>query len=73
MSVTTSKTSPPPAAGAPSPCRSFLLVQVVAVVFFVGDVIGDLRESPGSTHFIFEAIVTAALARRRLSWRPRAE
>ena len=40
----------------------FLLLQVVAVVFFVGDVIADLRASPGSTHFIFEAIVTAALA-----------
>jgi DNA-binding CsgD family transcriptional regulator len=39
----------------------FLMVQVVAVVFFVGDVIGDLRESPGSSHFLFEAVVTAAL------------
>lgn len=40
----------------------FLMVQVVAVVFFVGDVVGDLRDNPSSTHFIFEALVTAALA-----------
>ena len=39
----------------------FLLVQTLAAVFFVGDVIGDLRADPISGHFIFEAIVTAAL------------
>ncbi|MBL9050550.1 MAG: helix-turn-helix transcriptional regulator [Tabrizicola sp.] len=39
----------------------FLVVQTLGTVFFVGDVIGDLREDPTSTHFIFEAIVTAAL------------
>ncbi|HMS94450.1 MAG TPA: helix-turn-helix transcriptional regulator [Tabrizicola sp.] len=39
----------------------FLLVQTLGTVFFVGDVIGDLREDPTSAHFIFEAIVTAAL------------
>jgi DNA-binding CsgD family transcriptional regulator len=39
----------------------FLLVQTLGTVFFVGDVIGDLREDPTSVHFIFEAMVTAAL------------
>lgn len=40
---------------------AFLLVQTLAAVFFVGDVIGDLRADPISGHFIFEAVVTAAL------------
>ncbi len=40
---------------------AFLLVQTVAAVFFVGDVIGDLREDPTSIHFLFEATVTVAL------------
>ncbi len=39
----------------------FLVVQTLGTVFFVGDVIGDLREDPTSIHFIFEAVVTAAL------------
>lgn len=39
----------------------FLLVQTMGTVFFVGDVIADLREDPTSVHFIFEAFVTAAL------------
>lgn len=39
----------------------FLLVQTLGTVFFVGDVIGDLRADPMSVHFIFEAVVTAAL------------
>lgn len=39
----------------------FLLVQTLGTVFFVGDVIGDLREDPTSVHFIFEAVVTASL------------
>lgn len=39
----------------------FLLVQALGTVFFVGDVIGDLREDPLSIHFIFEATVTVAL------------
>ncbi|MBE2277715.1 MAG: helix-turn-helix transcriptional regulator [Rhodobacteraceae bacterium] len=39
----------------------FLVVQTLAAVFFVGDVIGDLIADPGSVHFIFEALVTAAL------------
>ncbi|MBN8630343.1 MAG: helix-turn-helix transcriptional regulator [Rhodobacterales bacterium] len=39
----------------------FLLIQTLGTVFFVGDVIGDLRADPISGHFIFEAIVTAAL------------
>lgn len=39
----------------------FLLIQTLGAVFFVGDVIGDLRADPASAHFIFEAIVTAAL------------
>jgi DNA-binding CsgD family transcriptional regulator len=39
----------------------FLLIQSLGAVFFVGDVIGDLRADPTSGHFIFEAIVTAAL------------
>jgi DNA-binding CsgD family transcriptional regulator len=39
----------------------FLIVQTLGTVFFVGDVIGDLREDPGSVHFLFEAGVTAVL------------
>lgn len=39
----------------------FLVIQSLGTVFFVGDVIGDLREDPASLHFIFEAMVTAAL------------
>lgn len=39
----------------------FLLIQTMGTVFYVGDVIGDLRDSPVSGHFIFEAVVTAAL------------
>jgi DNA-binding CsgD family transcriptional regulator len=39
----------------------FLVVQTLGTVFFVGDVVGDLREDPGSVHFIFEAAVTAVL------------
>ncbi len=39
----------------------FLVIQTLGTVFFVGDVIADLREDPLSIHFIFEAIVTAAL------------
>lgn len=39
----------------------FLVVQTLAAVFFVGDVIGDLIENPTSGHFIFEALVTVAL------------
>lgn len=39
----------------------FLLVQTLGTVFYVGDVIGDLRADPISGHFIFEAIVTSAL------------
>lgn len=40
---------------------AFLVVQTLGAVFFVGDVIGDLREDPTSGHFIFEAFVTTAL------------
>jgi DNA-binding CsgD family transcriptional regulator len=40
---------------------AFLVVQTLGTVFFVGDVIGDLREDPASVHFIFEAAVTAIL------------
>jgi DNA-binding CsgD family transcriptional regulator len=39
----------------------FLVIQTLGAVFFVGDVVGDLREDPMSAHFIFEAVVTAAL------------
>jgi DNA-binding CsgD family transcriptional regulator len=39
----------------------FLAVQSLAAVFFLGDVIADLRSDPASGHFIFEALVTAAL------------
>ena len=39
----------------------FLLIQTLGTVFFVGDVIGDLREDPTSYQFIFEAVVTVAL------------
>jgi DNA-binding CsgD family transcriptional regulator len=40
---------------------AFLIVQTLGTVFFVGDVISDLREDPGSVHFIFEAGVTLIL------------
>ena len=40
---------------------AFLVIQTMAAVFFVGDVIGDLREDPTSGFFIFEALVTVAL------------
>lgn len=40
---------------------AFLVVQTLAAVFFVGDVIGDLIEDPGSIHFMSEALVTAVL------------
>lgn len=39
----------------------FLLIQTLGAVFYVGDVIGDLRDDPASAHFVFEAIVTTAL------------
>ena len=45
----------------PLALAGFLLVQILAAVFFVGDVVGDLRADPDSVHFIFEALVTAAL------------
>lgn len=40
---------------------AFLVVQTLGTVFFVGDVIGDLREDPASAYFIFEAGVTFVL------------
>lgn len=39
----------------------FLVIQTLGTVFFVGDVIGDLRADPTSFHFLFEAFVTGAL------------
>ncbi|MFN5998483.1 MAG: LuxR family transcriptional regulator [Paracoccaceae bacterium] len=39
----------------------FLLIQTLGTIFFVGDVIADLRADPMSGHFLFEAFVTAAL------------
>jgi DNA-binding CsgD family transcriptional regulator len=39
----------------------FLLVQTLITVFFVGDVISDLRKNPGSVHFVLEAVVTGVL------------
>jgi DNA-binding CsgD family transcriptional regulator len=39
----------------------FLLVQTLGTVFFVGDVIFDLRADPVSGQLLFEAFVTAAL------------
>lgn len=39
----------------------FLLIQTMGTIFYVGDVIGDLRADPISGHFIFEALVTASL------------
>lgn len=44
-----------------SALAAFLAVQTLAAVFFVGDVIGDLRDDPASIHFLFEALVTGAL------------
>ena len=32
----------------------FLLIQTLGTVFFVGDVIADLRADPMSAHFVFE-------------------
>lgn len=39
----------------------FLAVQTLAAVFFVGDVIADMRDDAGSGHVLFEALVTVAL------------
>lgn len=39
----------------------FLLIQTLGAVFFVGDVVSDLREDPTSVYFTFEALVTTAL------------
>lgn len=39
----------------------FLVIQTLGTVFFVGDVIADLRADPLSAHFAFEATVTTAL------------
>lgn len=39
----------------------FLVIQTLGTVFFVGDVVGDLRADPTSVHFLFEAFVTGAL------------
>lgn len=40
---------------------AFLLVQSTAAVFYVGDILNDLRTDAISGHFVFEATVTAAL------------
>jgi DNA-binding CsgD family transcriptional regulator len=40
---------------------AFLVFRTLGTVFFVADVISDLREDPGSVHFIVEAVVTTAL------------
>lgn len=40
---------------------AILVVQTLAAVFFVGDVIADLRHDPTSIHIMFEALVTGAL------------
>jgi DNA-binding CsgD family transcriptional regulator len=40
---------------------AFLAIQTMAAVFFIGDVVADLHDDPGSAHFIFEALVTGAL------------
>jgi len=45
----------------PAALAVFLLLQSVAAVFFVGDVIADLIADPASTHTIYEAIVVLAL------------
>ncbi|MFZ1468300.1 MAG: helix-turn-helix transcriptional regulator [Paracoccaceae bacterium] len=45
----------------PIALAGFVVVQGLAAIFFVGDVIGDLRANPASVHFMFEALVTAAL------------
>ncbi|MFN3575658.1 MAG: LuxR family transcriptional regulator [Tabrizicola sp.] len=39
----------------------FLVVQMLGMVFYIGDVIADMREGPASAHLVVEAIVTAAL------------
>lgn len=39
----------------------FVVIQMLGTVFYVGDVIADLRDAPISAHFVIEAIVTAAL------------
>ena len=40
----------------------FLIFQTVGMVYYVGDVISDYLDNPGSVHFVFEAMVTGALA-----------
>ncbi len=40
---------------------SFLLLQSVAAVFFVGDVLADIATEPPGAHTVLEALVAAAL------------
>ncbi len=40
---------------------SFLLLQSVAAVFFVGDVLADIAAEPPGAHTVLEALVAAAL------------
>ncbi len=39
----------------------FLVLQAFGTLFFVADVVGDLRQDPTSVTFLFEALFTAAL------------
>ena len=39
----------------------FLVIQTLAAVFFVGDVISDLTDDPTSVHVMFELLISAAL------------
>ncbi|NJM83323.1 MAG: helix-turn-helix transcriptional regulator [Tabrizicola sp.] len=45
----------------PVAVAGFLVVQVVAAVFFVGDAVGDMIVDPTSSHSIFESLIAAAL------------
>jgi len=45
----------------PFAVATFLVVQTLAAVFFVGDAVGDLIVDPTAAHSIFETLVAAAL------------
>jgi DNA-binding CsgD family transcriptional regulator len=45
----------------PAALAAFLLLQMVATVFFVGDATSDVLSDPASPHSLFEALVAVAL------------
>jgi DNA-binding CsgD family transcriptional regulator len=45
----------------PAALAIFILIQAIAVVYFVGDAMGDLMSDPAGSHSYFEAFVALAL------------